>query len=135
MAPVGDRKPPGVSWESWIDRRIRAGQEAGAFDDLPGAGKPLPGLDGQHDDQWWVKQKLRREAVTVLPPAIELRKALEAALEQVGRCRSEDEVRVVIQDINDRIRSANRRGISGPPSTLMPLDVDEVVASWRAAGA
>ncbi len=34
------RKPPGVSWESWTERKIREGIERGEFDGLPGAGKP-----------------------------------------------------------------------------------------------
>ena len=28
------RKPPGTSWESWIDAQIRVAQEQGAFDNL-----------------------------------------------------------------------------------------------------
>jgi Domain of unknown function (DUF1992) len=38
------RKPPGTSWETWIDAQIRVATEAGAFDKLPGAGKPLRNL-------------------------------------------------------------------------------------------
>ncbi|SMC89901.1 DUF1992 domain-containing protein [Lentzea albidocapillata] len=37
------RKPPGMGFESWIDRQIREAQERGEFDNLPSAGKPLPG--------------------------------------------------------------------------------------------
>ena len=40
-----ERKPPGVSWESWIDRQIREAEERGAFADLPGAGMRIPDLD------------------------------------------------------------------------------------------
>ena len=36
------RKPDNQSWESWIEDKIRAAQNAGLFDDLPGTGKPLP---------------------------------------------------------------------------------------------
>jgi Domain of unknown function (DUF1992) len=35
-----ERKPPGVSWESWFEEQIRRAREDGAFDNLPGAGKP-----------------------------------------------------------------------------------------------
>ena len=31
-----ERKPPGVSWETWIDRQIREGMERGDFDGLAG---------------------------------------------------------------------------------------------------
>jgi len=40
-----ERKPPGVSWESWFEEQIRQAQEEGAFENLPGAGKPLPDLE------------------------------------------------------------------------------------------
>jgi len=40
-----ERKPPGVSWESWFEEQIRQAQEGGAFENLPGAGKPLPDLE------------------------------------------------------------------------------------------
>ena len=36
-----ERKPFGVSWETWIDRQIREGMERGEFDGLPGHGKPI----------------------------------------------------------------------------------------------
>ncbi|NED90626.1 DUF1992 domain-containing protein, partial [Streptomyces sp. SID11233] len=34
------RKPPGLDFESWIDRQIREAEERGEFRAL--AGKPLP---------------------------------------------------------------------------------------------
>ena len=58
-----ERKPPGVSWETWIDRQVREGMERGDFDDLPGHGRPLRDLDQPRDELWWVKDKLRREGV------------------------------------------------------------------------
>jgi hypothetical protein len=36
------RKRSDQTWESWIEEKIRAAQEQGQFDNLPGAGKPLP---------------------------------------------------------------------------------------------
>ena len=55
-----ERKPPGTSWESWIDQQIREAQEEGAFDNLPGAGKPLADLEAGHDPLWWVKKLVQR---------------------------------------------------------------------------
>ena len=60
-----ERKPPGVGFETWVERQLREAAERGAFDDLPGAGKPIPDLDKPHDELWWVKQKLRRENFSV----------------------------------------------------------------------
>jgi len=44
-----EQKPPGMSWESWIDQQIREAREAGLFDNLPGAGKPLANLTDEYD--------------------------------------------------------------------------------------
>ena len=82
------RKPPGTSWESWIDAQIRVAQEQGAFDNLPGAGKPLPDIDREYDPLWWVKQLTQREQISLLPPSLELLRKVEkelATLEKLGR--------------------------------------------------
>ena len=44
-----ERKPPGMDFSSWIDQQIEEAAKRGAFDDLPGAGKPLPNR-GESDD-------------------------------------------------------------------------------------
>lgn len=126
-----ERKPAGVEFETWVERQIREAQERGEFKDLPGAGKPLSGLSGPHDELWWVKEKVRREEGTVLPPTLLLRKEAAAAREAAGRARTEDEVRAIIGAINARIVDAIRKPMSGPPLNLMPFDVEEVVARWR----
>jgi hypothetical protein len=129
---VTERKPPGLTWESWIDRQIREGIERGEFDNLPGTGKPLPGLDGAHEDDWWLKTKLKREQVSFLPPALRVRKELDEARAAIDETASEDDVRRIVADINARIRAVNATTTSGPASSLMPLDVETVVARWRA---
>lgn len=53
-----ERKPSGVSFESWVEKQIREAGERGDLDNIPGAGKPIPGLDKPHDDMWWVRQKI-----------------------------------------------------------------------------
>lgn len=127
------RKPPGVSWESWAEQAIREGMERGEFDDLEGKGRPLPGLDQPHDELWWVKAKLAREELVVVPPTLAVRRDREQLLANLGTFSSETRVREVTGELNDRIRRINRYGAEGPPSTAMPLDVDEVVARWRTA--
>jgi hypothetical protein len=131
-----DRKPAGISWESWIDKQIRDGQERGEFDNLPGHGKPIADLDKPRDELWWLRDKLARENVAPpLPPQLEIRKDLEAAREQIRRATSESDVRTLIAEINDKIRYVNSHVISGPPSTVMPLDVERTVQRWRDAEA
>ena len=127
-----ERKPPGVSFETWVDRQIREGMEQGSFDDLPGTGRPLPGLDGPRDEMWWVRDKLRREQLSYLPPTLAVRKELEDALAEVGRATREADVRELVEAINARIRRVNATATAGPPSTVVPLDVEAVVERWRA---
>ena len=126
-----ERKPPGMSWESWADAQIRRGIEEGAFDDLPGHGKPLPGIDRPRDELWWVKDKLRREGISYLPPTLALRKDVDDAREAIDAATSEAEVRQIVTEINERIRAANRLATSGPPSNLMPFDEEATVERWR----
>lgn len=128
-----ERKPPGVSWESFIDRQIRQGQERGAFDRLRGAGRPIADLDRPLDEMWWVRRKLADEGLGVVPVALQLRRDVEIAREQIAAAHTEHQVRRIVAAINARIREVNRTPITGPPSTSMPMDVEEVVAAWRAA--
>jgi hypothetical protein len=126
-----ERKPAGVSWESWVEGQIREGMERGEFDDLPGAGKPLPNIDQPHDEMWWLREKLRRENVSFLPPALAVRKQLEDALDRIAKADTESAVRQIVAEINERIVQVNSRATSGPPSSLVPLNVDSVIQEWR----
>ena len=128
-----ERKPFGVSWETWIDRQVREGMERGEFDGLAGHGKPIADIDRPHDELWWVRDKLRREGVTYLPPTLALRKDVEDARAAIDEATSEAEVVQIVEEINQRIRSVNRLATAGPPSNLMPLDLERTVGAWRAA--
>ena len=50
-----ERKPPEISFASWIDQQINEAAERGAFDNLPGAGKPLPKRGAAGDGQAWLR--------------------------------------------------------------------------------
>ena len=132
MSPMTGRKPPGVGWETWVERQIREGIERGEFDDLPGTGKPITDLGETHDELWWVRKKLKRENVSYLPPTLAVRKERDDALERVAAATSEPEVRRIVEEINVRIRYVNSHAVGGPPSTVMPLDVDDVLTRWCA---
>jgi DnaJ homologue, subfamily C, member 28, conserved domain len=128
---VGGRKPPGTPFETWVELQIREAQDRGEFDDLPGAGKPIPGIGEPDDEHWWVRQKLRRENLSYLPPTLALRKEVEQVLAAVPGARSESAVREMVDELNRKIAAAIRTPPDGPPLNLMPLDVDEIVESWR----
>jgi hypothetical protein len=127
------RKPPGVRWETWIDQQIAEGMRNGQFDNLPGTGKPLAGLDGRRDEDWWLKAKLREERLSYLPPTLRIRKEAEEARAAIAAAQHESTVRRILEEINAKIRDINRRGADGPPSSMMPLDEQAVVDAWRAA--
>ncbi|MEU8539545.1 DnaJ family domain-containing protein [Streptomyces sp. NPDC048717] len=126
-----DRKPPGVSFESFVDKQIREATERGEFARLSGFGKPLAGDDAPYDELWWVKQKMHREGFAALPPALALRKAAEDAAEAARTAASESQLRRVLGEINTRIAEALARPPAGPPLNLKPFDVEAAVAEWR----
>ena len=125
------RKPPGISFETWIDRQIREGQEQGAFDDLPGQGRPIRGLLEPVDEDWWIRRKLQEEDLAVLPPSLVLCKAVEQGIAEALAAPTEASAREQVEAVNARIRAGNRVAIAGPPVTLVAYDVDEVLARWR----
>ncbi|HEX8133931.1 MAG TPA: DUF1992 domain-containing protein [Actinomycetes bacterium] len=128
-----DRKPPGIDFGTWVEHKIREAAERGAFDNLPGAGKPIPDLDKPRDELWWIRRKLRDEELAYLPPTIALRKEAEQALAAAARASSEAEVRAIVAAINRKIAEGNRKAASGPPLNLAPFNPEQVIARWRAA--
>jgi Domain of unknown function (DUF1992) len=128
-----ERKPPGTSWETWIDAQIRVATEAGAFENLPGAGKPLPNLGQEHDPLWWVKQLVQREQISTLPPSLELLRKVEMELAAIEKLHDEATVRHRVAALNVEIAKINATVVEGPPTRLGTLDVDQVVARWRRA--
>ncbi|MCK7622779.1 DUF1992 domain-containing protein [Streptomyces sp. RS10V-4] len=126
-----ERKPPGVSFESWVDKQIRESAERGGFADLPGFGKPLPHLDRPYDELWWVKEKMAREGLSVLPASLVLRKEAEDALRAAADAPSEAALRRILTGINERIRAALAAPPEGPPLGLAPYDIEEQARLWR----
>ncbi|MEU1510924.1 DUF1992 domain-containing protein [Streptomyces sp. NPDC005811] len=127
-----ERKPPGVPFESWVDKQIRDAERRGEFDQLPGAGKPLPpGTDSTYDELWWIKRKMAREGLSVLPPTLALRKEAEDALAAAYAAPSERIVRKIVTDVNVKLRDMMFRPPPGPPLGMKPYDVEAVVREWR----
>jgi hypothetical protein len=125
------RKPPGRSWDSFIEERIQEAYAAGEFENLPGFGKPIPGIDQPHDEDWWLKEKLKRENLSALPPGLAIRVEVHKTLQRIWMLSTEASVRAAVEELNAKIRKANYGALWGPPSTTMPLETDEVVARWR----
>lgn len=125
------KKPPKQSWESFAEQQIREAQQTGAFDNLPGFGRPLPLIDEPYDPMWWVKRKTQRENLTLLPPSLQIRLDVDRTLKRLAELVDEDAVRRELEQLNERIRRANLSSVWGPASTTSPLDVEDVVDAWR----
>src|SRR3954471_23974578 len=117
--------------QTWVDLQIRQAQERGEFDNLPGAGKPIEGLGGEHDPDWWLKKLVERERIAVLPPSIALRKEDAELDDRLDGLNVEREVREVVEDFNERVIRARYSLSAGPPLITMPRDVEATVAGWQ----
>jgi Domain of unknown function (DUF1992). len=133
---ITERKPPGMSQESWVELQIRRAIEEGRFDNLPGAGKPLRNLHRASDPMWWAREKARAEGLdttAMLPPALRLRKERQRLLDTVAELPTERAVREAVEDLNTQIREHWRGPSFGPSIPVALLDADETLERWRAA--
>jgi hypothetical protein len=133
MEVMTERKPPGMSFETWVESQISRGLARGDFDDLPGAGKPLPRRPGDESAYDWVVNKARQENLDVfgmLPPGLALRKEKEDLPRRAAALPSEAAVRALAEDFNDRVRLFWRRPQDPPVVPVGLADVDELVAGW-----
>lgn len=122
--------------ESAVDRQIREATERGEFDNLPGAGKPIPGLGARRDENAWVKSFLEREKVSMpLPESLQLRKDIDELQAVLADVRREPHAREIIVALNERIRQSHRRRLDGPPIHINLVDVDAALEQWRSARA
>ncbi|WP_412539484.1 DUF1992 domain-containing protein [Longispora sp. K20-0274] len=119
-----------------VDKQIREAEERGEFANLPGAGKPIPNLGTHYDENWWVREYMRREKLSFVgPPALALRKEREDIMDVLVKEHSERAVREIVAELNARILEVRRGAVEGPSIVVGTLDEDETVARWRAARA
>ncbi|MFY9913761.1 MAG: DUF1992 domain-containing protein [Nocardioidaceae bacterium] len=118
--------------EGWVEHQVREAIRRGDFDNLPGAGKPIPDLGETHDPNWWIKRLVERENITgVLPAALQLRKDDAELDAELDRCTSESEVRELVEDFNARVMHARYTPRDNqPPLVTMPRDLEPTVAAW-----
>ena len=125
------RKPP-ARRESFAESRIRIAMEAGAFERLPGAGKPIPDLEEPYDPMWWLKKMIRRENLEALPKSLALRNLIAKQRNLLLRLPTEDAVRQRVEQINATIRELNAKVLDGPGLGFAALDTNEELTRWRA---
>lgn len=126
-----------ADWESrqagLIDQQIRAAQERGEFDDLPGFGKPLADGAAPYRPDWWLHQVVEREGAGahVVPLPLALRKLADELTAGAEKLRTEREVRAAVADYTERAVKARMLPQVGWGVVLPELDADEIVAAWR----
>ncbi len=129
-----ERKPPEMTFRSWIDQQISEAAERGAFDNLPGAGKPLPNKPDP-DGLGWLRDYVRREgipAAELLPTPLKLRKQIHELTQTVPTMRSEQAVRDAAAELNQQIMEWRRIPL-GPPVFVPLVDTDSLVRTWHDA--
>ncbi|WP_422933533.1 DUF1992 domain-containing protein [Sinomonas sp. P47F7] len=104
----------------------------GEFDHLKYAGKPIPGLGGTYDPDWWIKGLIQREHLTGLGPKALLLRVEDAELDaRLDALPSERQVRDAVEDFNARVIDARRQLEGGPPVVTKTRDVDGEVQRWH----
>jgi hypothetical protein len=114
---MGDR--PIEFFESLAERRIRQAAERGEFDDLPGAGKPLPGLTGTYDPNWWVKEWIRRTSLE--ETLAEFRSTIRSELPKLKAFPDSLETAQRLAELNKMIEALNHELPAG--QRLKPIRI------------
>ncbi len=134
-----DEDEPDTAGQASMDQRaqyvevsIQQAMRRGDFEDLPGAGKPIRGLGGVNDPDWWIRRKIQREGITGLgPPALTLRTEDAGLDDRLDGLPGEAAVREALEDFNRRVVEARRQLLGGPPVVTRTRDVDAEVERWR----
>ena len=109
--------------EPWIERVIREAQEAGKFDDIAGAGAPLPDLDRPYDPAWWARRWVASERLR--EQTLELVRHIDAELPRLLAGSVEHEVRAGLESLNTRIERHNAQSAEG--NAVPRLDVGRLM--------
>jgi hypothetical protein len=130
-----ERKPQGMTFETWVEQQIRRAEDEGAFEDLSLSGKPLPRRDREKTSYEWALEWARREEADVaamLPTGLALRKEREELPATIAAQTSEDAVRALVEAHNARVDLYYRRPVEGVWVPVGMADVEAELARWRA---
>lgn len=130
---ASNRKPQGMAWESFAERRVREAIESGEFKNLPGFGQPIPDIDEPWDENSWIRKKLKSEEIRSLPPILEARLRIQEFRESLATIPSETELRRRLTVLNKFITDAHFSHIQGPSDGVRALEEAEVLEAWRMA--
>jgi hypothetical protein len=128
---MSERKPIQQGWNSWIDEQVEKARKEGAFDNLPGTGKPLKNLDAPYEEDWWLREFLEREQLSVTPEPIELRARIDTLRAEAAMLTDEREARRRFVAMNALIARMNSIPQPDALPPVAPVDVDAEVRAWR----
>ncbi len=121
-------KAPGANGESFVERRIRQGQRAGAFDGLALEGKPIPDLGEERPAGWWADSFLQRDQAR--QRLVELSAEAAARKSRAWQLDDHEALRAELVAINRDLTAANAE--ADPTDRRDLLDVEAELATWRA---
>ena len=135
MEVMTERKPTGMSFETWVESQISQGLARGDFEGLAGTGKPLPRRGREETAYDWAVEKARREGVdtgAMLPPGLALRRERDELPARVVGLESEGAVRALAEDYNARVEAFWRRPQESRWAPVPGLaDVEALVTGWH----
>lgn len=123
-----------MTFPTWIEKQINQAAERGAFDNLPGAGKPLPPPEGDVAETWALNWA-RREGLStqdMLPTPLKLRAESAQLADNIHLLKSEQDVRDAVAELNHRIMEWRRIPI-GPPIFVRLVDEADLLSRWQDA--
>jgi hypothetical protein len=95
-----------TGFEKIVEERIRKAQREGVFDDLPGAGKPLPREDMDIPEDLRLAYKVLKNA-DLIPPELELRKEIRSTQELLSGMPETGEKYKVLKKLNLLVMKLN----------------------------
>ena len=95
-----------AGFEKIVEERIRKAQKEGAFDDLPGAGKPLPNDDMDIPEDIRLAYKVLKNA-DFIPPELELRKKIHSTQELLTGMPETGEKYKILKKLNLLVMKLN----------------------------
>lgn len=103
---------------------IREADEAGEFEGLPGAGKPIDDLDLVYEPAWWAKRFVERQRLS--DAAVALATRVREELPGLLACKDQGRARTGLDALNDDIIRWNAQA---PDAERLPmLEVERLLA-------
>ena len=103
-----------VAFEKIVERKIKEAQKDGAFDDLPGSGRPLDVEDDSNvPEDLRLVYKILKNA-DCLPPEIQLRREIRQMEDMLDNIPDEKNKYRQIKRINFKIMQLNMMGKKSP---------------------